>query len=259
MSANGGGTFAAILLSIPLTAVALMSVFGIPQLTAIMGTKGDAEETDLDREWGDSRRGRRHAQGDEDGWGDAEPWNEDESAEPFNEFDDELKSEEGGRPSRLGSRGRSQLGRTLRSRASAENEVAVRSNFDAEAEEKLAGSPTEGFGPPGRHENPFETKTADRGAALGNESRASSSNDFARAVRRLKTLGAEHWHVEQGLDSGSFLFVCLIDTAATSGAVHRFEAENRDVIVAVDDVIQQIVEWRRESPVTQASASSSGP
>jgi hypothetical protein len=63
----------------------------------------------------------------------------------------------------------------------------------------------------------------------------------------------DRWHLESGSTSGQFLFVCIVDPQATSGTVHRFEAEHRDPTAAVDDVIEQILDWRSESSMTRTA------
>jgi hypothetical protein len=74
--------------------------------------------------------------------------------------------------------------------------------------------------------------------------RPSSGRSFPEAIRDLSRLGVAHYHLEDGASSGSFLFVCLFSEGARSSVVHRFEAEAGDPTAAVDDVLNQIREWR---------------
>lgn len=243
MSGNGGGSFAAILLSIPLSAVALMSVFGVPKLSKIVSSIGSDSESDDEFSDSRSRSKRRAAEPDDEfSIDDAEPWgDEDEEGDTFG-------------------RAKQQRPRPVLSRASREetdefsshrDEFAMRDGDENTGEEEDAAER-----PRQRRSgsNPFEPTNSVTQAEF-RTSPGEKRSDFAGAIRRLSSMQVDHWNLEPGLTSGQFLFVCIVDPNATSGTVHRFEAESRDPAAAVDDVIQQITEWRSESTVTRSAAS----
>jgi hypothetical protein len=242
MSGNGGGSFAAILLSIPLSAVALMSVFGVPKLSKIVSSIGS--DSDSDDESDSRSRSRRRVADQEDEFSidDAEPW--DEAAHEEDSF------------------GRSKRPRPVLARASREesddfgsgrDDFATRDGDESSDESELASDRPRSRKNSG---NPFEPTNSVTQADF-RTSTGGQRSDFAGAIRRLATLKVDHWNLEPGLTSGQFLFVCIVDPNATSGTIHRFEAENRDPTAAVDDVIQQISEWRSESTITRSAATES--
>ena len=63
------------------------------------------------------------------------------------------------------------------------------------------------------------------------------------AANRLADLGIENYHLESGANPGTFLFVCLYRPAATPSVTHRFEAEGNDPLVAVNQVITKVNDW----------------
>jgi hypothetical protein len=239
MSGNGGGSFAAILLSIPLTAVALMSVFGVPQLSKIVSSLGNDHDSDDEFSDSRSRSKRRSAEADEFSIDDAEPWGEESEEDPS-----------------FG-RSKQQRPRTLLSRGSKSetDESAAEEEEEAFAMRETEEDETRGRSKRGSN-NPFEpTDTVTK--AEFRTSQGSPRSDFAAAIRRLSTMKVDRWNLEPGLTSGQFLFVCIVDPQATSGAVHRFEAEAREPAAAVDDVIQQISEWQSDSSITRTAGTES--
>jgi hypothetical protein len=240
---NGGGAFAAILLSVPLSAVALMSVFGIPQLTKIVGLNhSDDEGADIER--GRDRRGRSRKTADTN----ADLWDSEADADSA---DDELDESTATAEDRAS-------GRLMRARLGINRRRNSASDFepDEEKPDPLADAMDEpAEDPPAVTSNPFSPrkKTVELAEYTDEAAPAAGkSKNFADAVKRLGTLGVSRYHLEPGLTAGSFLFVCLVDSETANGEVHRFEAEARDPQMAVDDVIRQVSSWKNE-PLTRTA------
>lgn len=254
MSASGGGSFAAILLSIPLSAVALMSVFGIPQLSQIISSQGNDDGIDRG---GERSRGSRHrpkSTADLD----------DESFEEFDEFDEEsdapLADEERERKAPRKGLGSLRGARALRDSAASGDDVKILAQGpDSETELSDDESlPARGKG----SRNPFKADTADLDEPADETPPAAfpaKSQSFESAVRKLAPLGVDHYHLEPGLDPGTFLFVALINSKGTTGPIHRFEAEANESAAAVTDVVQQIADWRAESSGRRADGAGRQP
>jgi hypothetical protein len=246
MSGNGGGSFAAILLSIPLTAVALMSVFGIPQLSKVVSSIGGDSDDELDPDEFDSRsRSKRRASREDDlALENAEPWDaEEESDSSFGRSRKRLP-----RPSPLlESSSRTDEGEDGFS--AGRKSLLARDSFEVNpdgADEEFSGDEF-GESPKRDARHPFAPTDQPTGETL----RTGGRSNFAAAIQRLTALGVARYHLEPGLAPGDFLFVCIVPDKAASGPIHRFESEGADPAAAVDDVIQQITAWRSEGEVRQ--------
>jgi hypothetical protein len=66
---------------------------------------------------------------------------------------------------------------------------------------------------------------------------------WTEARRRLTELGIEQFHLEPGLHRDHYLFVCLFSPGDDPRVTHRFEAEAADPLAAVQDVLGQIDGW----------------
>ena len=64
------------------------------------------------------------------------------------------------------------------------------------------------------------------------------------AVVALNELGIRQYHLEPGSRANHFLFSCSYTPADNPRVTHRFEAEARQPLDAVDKVIQQVRQWR---------------
>lgn len=63
------------------------------------------------------------------------------------------------------------------------------------------------------------------------------------ASLKLNELGIKDYHLERGHADGAFLFVCLFSPGDAPHVTHRFEAEAADPLVAVSQVLGQIDQW----------------
>lgn len=60
------------------------------------------------------------------------------------------------------------------------------------------------------------------------------------AVQRLRDCGIDHYQLQPGHQPDLFHFSCLLEPAESPRVIHRFEAESSDPLGAVADVVTQI-------------------
>lgn len=65
------------------------------------------------------------------------------------------------------------------------------------------------------------------------------------AVRRLRSLGIEDYHLSPGRGE-EFHFACSYSPRNSPRVVHRFEAEAREPLAAVEKVLSQIDDWSNQ-------------
>jgi len=66
---------------------------------------------------------------------------------------------------------------------------------------------------------------------------------WRQASSKLAELGIRNYHLERGSKEESFLFVCLFSPGDAPQVTHRFEAEADDPLTAVNQVLQQLDRW----------------
>ena len=230
-------TIAAFLMSIPLSAIGLMAVFGIPQMapgSLLQKGLGQGSSQDEDVLHGDyfddeeeapasrRRRSRTSARG------------EAESAAPaFDEGNEtDRRAEASSRPGR----------------ASAWDE-------QNEASEDRGGvNPFAGRSrtSPPRNETAFETADAG-GSARERITNPRTNLTWKSARNRLTELGVTHFHLERGSTDDSFLFVCMFSPGDDPRVTRRFEAEAPEPLAAVDGVLGQIDTWMQRRFANQSA------
>jgi hypothetical protein len=87
----------------------------------------------------------------------------------------------------------------------------------------------------------------DGNAANGATADLSSSNrslTWKRAVGRLNSLGIRDYQLQAGEREGEFNFSCRLISRTNPRVIHRFEAEAADPLDAVNQVLRQIDEWK---------------
>lgn len=72
---------------------------------------------------------------------------------------------------------------------------------------------------------------------------APASITWQDARRRLADLGIDQFHLEPGLESDQYLFVCLLTPGTDERVTQRFEAEAGEPLAAVQAVLTQIDDW----------------
>ncbi len=82
---------------------------------------------------------------------------------------------------------------------------------------------------------------------LGSNRHASGTEPltWAAAVERLNEFDIRSFRLEPGDRSGQFLFICSYTSPDTPSVSYRFEATADQPLKAVENVIEQIIEWRR--------------
>lgn len=66
------------------------------------------------------------------------------------------------------------------------------------------------------------------------------------AVARLRAMGIRHFRLESGDRPDQFVFVCSFHPAGNPRITRRFEAEASDPLVAVSSALAQVEAWRRQ-------------
>lgn len=80
--------------------------------------------------------------------------------------------------------------------------------------------------------------------AAGNQQTAAT---WQSAIKQLNNLGFHNYRLQPGHQSGTFHFSCVANSTGNVQLTHRFEAEGTAPLKAVFDVIRQIKTWRQRS------------
>ncbi len=248
MSSKVGSTFVTLLMSVPLAAVGLMAVFGVPPLSSVIAaTRGlnDAGRGSNDRD----RADRKSSENQFEDWdsGSAPEWNLDgtkiDPTEGLDEVDPlDIPGENG---SKDDGRGRVSPWKN-RGRSNPDRERNQSPDSDDNSSEKLAGS---------RSLLPGDNGSRDGNSRWGSEP-SSRSMSMKESLKKLNALGVKHYHLERGSDADTWLFVCLFAPGDEARVTHRFESESDDPDRAAEETVKQIDGWllkrfRDKQPITQ--------
>ena len=208
---GSGGSFVAILLSIPLTAVALVGVVGVPKLQEILSntTSHGDDEFDEDSFSPRSRSKRGSSRGDRDKEEDASPWGDESDLKE--EFSDDLGS-------RKSPKSKSTLARNGKSKPADDGFI-----YDLkEDSDDFINKPRKRFGQSPKDTEsemyatePFKAKSPIVQAehvTPANTPRASGragSDNFASSIEKLRSMGVERFHLEPGLAAGQYRVVIV--------------------------------------------------
>lgn len=217
MSANSGGSFATVLLALPLSAIALMGVFGVPQFSSVIASPHEEEMI--------RRPGELQTSMDD--------------APRFGEFDERRATPQSEREPRPFPGSERELASSLGSSTSFGNgpQDNDRSNLGRSAHwQEEHSTPRDNTAP-----NPWANAPMAQ-----NDSNPTPSLDWRAASRRLSEMGVDRYHLERGATPESFLFVCLVSPADNPQVTHRFEAEHSDPLHAVGDVLGQVDGWLQQ-------------
>ncbi|SFI27657.1 hypothetical protein [Planctomicrobium piriforme] len=259
MGAKIASFLATLLLSIPLAAIGLMAVFGIPQLVpANSGPERDNVFRGIQNalDWRDK---------DKDADLNATPAYED--APHFGEENSSQSST--ARQSSLETRPHAHTHDDSPQKNSDAYDLRNRpgSTLASNAPLRSTGSTANSGAPPHWSEAPPMITGGDAfsGAPAAGSSLArsqvtppasssmalntSSSNgpflSWRHASLRLTELGIKNYHLERGATEGTFLFVCVFSPGDAPQVTHRFESEADDPLLAVNQVLQQVDGWMR--------------
>ncbi|QDT54570.1 hypothetical protein Pan44_26030 [Caulifigura coniformis] len=250
---GSGGSFVALLLSVPLTAVALVGVVGVPKLQEMLSPASSHGDDEFGEDGftprARSKRGSSKLGRDSDP--EAAPWDE------VGGLEDEA-DEFGGKPK--SARSRSSLARGNKSKPA---DDSFGSDLDEEPDDFFKNPPRSRFGQSPKEPEaiepmvatePFKSRpsvtTAEHTTPAPSQARP---DGFAAGVEKLRAMGVDRFHLEPGLEAGQYLFVCQVEAAGEAGTIHRFEAEAADPAAAVTEVTRQLSDWQAESSVTKTA------
>ncbi len=97
------------------------------------------------------------------------------------------------------------------------------------------------------HNQPLAIPASYQTQRASTTSKTSSSDGLTwrRAVQRLNELGIHKFRLEPGRDNGDFYFACEFSPDQDSRITRRFEAESSEPLQAVQLVLRQIDDWTR--------------
>jgi hypothetical protein len=210
MSGQTGQSLATFLLSVPVAAIGLMAVFGIPQFAAVIAAqRGETGEDPLDEldEF-------RHASADILG-------GRDPNFPPSSSRDDDHNAPRWD----SGPQG-------FADDASQEDRSPRPANFWGErrgSEFENNPAPREGFRETDAWGQPSTIQT--------------TTLTWSEARLQLADLGVDDFHLEAGSVPETFTFVAVFTPGAQPDVTYRFEAEASEPLLAVEDVVAQIEDW----------------
>ena len=251
MSSRAGSTFLTFLVSIPLAAMGLMAVFGVPPLASVIAASRGLSDTKRDFE-ADDRGSRRSGQSQFEDWdsGTAPDWKADAADLTDIEAD---STREDGEHDDLGFSKLPREGDKTDAKDSRQGKP--RSARDAfgnsdSSDDGLSGSPAL-LSPRGGAKN--RSSEFAMNSSVNLDSPPASMKD---SLKKLNSLGVKHYHLERGVDQDTWLFVCLFVPGDDTRITHRFEAESDDPDRAAAETVQQIDSWllkrfRDKQPISQ--------
>ena len=239
MSSRAGSTFVTFLMSVPLAAVGLMAVFGVPPLSSVIAATRGLNETDRGSKDTDaSNSNSREDQFKNWDSGTAPEWNSD-GATPDEDQLGDVEDISSSKPSRrTGEPG------TTGSRRGGLSSTLDLKHGDSDPTQPGSRSPR-----PGRGDSRIGLNESD-------EEPVSRPPAMKDSLKKLNALGVKHYHLERGTDQDTWLFVCLFCPSDESRVTHRFEAESDDPDRAAEETVKQLDGWllkrfRDKQPITQ--------
>ena len=224
MGSKAGSSIGTFLMSLPVSAILLMAVFGVPSFSpGVGGQSGWQNAKDL---FTNLTRGNEQAPPDT-------------STHPF-------AQNAPGHPGIAGP--------TAASEAPAWGDAGSTDSLAATAWPPSSEAPRSQFDEPQR-----PAGTADSFSrhplvshSSGGDSDEAASITWKQARLRLAELGIDRFHLEPGLDGDDFLFVCLLTPGGNPNVTRRFEAEATEPLAAVQNVLQQIEGWLAQQYANQS-------
>lgn len=265
------GQFATFAMLIPMFAVPVMAVFGIPQFAPVVASPADEQHPDWLSDDGFHRVGQADAysprsltsvSSDPDQLDLFQPWDPEASSDrdpalPSSNWTDPLQlasapgqdrrtvSPAGGSPTAAVS--------TLT------NARAGNRQPDSRSREHLpesAGSVRPPVAPTVAGQSVAQQPVPERSVAGRSASHSSEygrsrtalhpkHSTWRRAVNRLNQLGIRTYRLSPSETDGRYYFMCLVTSADDPRISRRFEAEAREPLDAVDYVLAQVEEWNQ--------------
>lgn len=239
MSSRAGSTFLTFLVSIPLAAMGLMAVFGVPPLATVIAASRGLTDSSRGVD-GDSRNGRDSTQSQFEDWDSG-------TAPEWKSGDADLTDIEGGTRDAT-STDHDELGFSKAPREEEDSHTTrSRTNGSRSKPESLESDRWADNSP----SNP-RSLLSPRGGSKAEKSRFAVNADPDRnappismkeSLKKLNSLGVKHYHLERGSDQDTWLFVCLFVPGDDARLTHRFESESDDPDRAAAETVKQIDSW----------------
>ena len=258
------GTFATLLLMVPVLSIPALAIFGIPQFAPVVASPLEEVESNPDRE----RRIGQSARGGDDLLGEMED---------APRFGSNLAEHDHPSSSRMGESvpltrpanpSQSLDEGEPRSRWQNDDGSGPRRFSDDHAGVPQRGQPMDH--PPKDWQDsgtellsPFEAggslprnRQGDGSGGLTNQrdatrpgepehSESSPELTWQAAIRQLNDLEIRNYRLQPGLGEKQVLFICSYTPSHTPSISYRFEAEADDPLKAVEKVLAQVTEWRQ--------------
>ena len=234
MSSKAGSSIGAFLLSLPVSAMLMMMVFGVPRFSP--GTQGSTGWEQA-REWIGAWQGQPGTRQDEFRQGGLDQART-ESADPFARVQ---------RGAGTGEAPRWGDGDDPRRPTRAGASDAAHDSRWPFGDSATFDSPRDAAG----HVSPSRGLEGDESGRRGQGAFDSTPLTWSGARRKLADLGIERFHLEPGLDRDEYLFVCMFTPGDDPQITQRFEAEAGDPLEAVRQVLTQIDGWLAERYATR--------
>lgn len=239
MSSRAGSTFLTFLVSIPLAAMGLMAVFGVPPLASVIAASRGLTDSNrgLDN---DEKNGRDSRQSQFEDWdsGTAPEWKPGDAdltdiehgpSDSTNADRDDLGFSKPPREEEFADTAQT---RGPRSRTKPEKPELDKWADNSPSSSRSLLSPRGG------------SKTEKSDFALNvDPDRNTPPTSMKESLKKLNSLGVKHYHLERGSDQDTWLFVCLFVPGDDTRLTHRFEAESDDPDRAAAETVKQIDTW----------------
>ncbi len=268
------GTFATLLLLIPVGAIPALAIFGIPQFAPVVASPlREGHEGDRERRVGESARAPADdlfhddsdfpARGDDapsapGRLGDSVPVPNRNAARNLPSRAHDGGNQVAGLPSRLPSWAEDPPPDDRRPSVPSRNEVSPRNEsgsnrFSARSPRttergggniRLIGDEAADSQPPQSYQRQRETPS-ERGTPAQREETGRDSLTWQNALRRLNELEIRNFRLEPSRQANQFVFICSYTPSDSPRVSYRFEAESEEPLKAVEKVLAQIDEWQQ--------------
>lgn len=231
MSSRAGSTVLTFLMSIPVAAVGLMAVFGVPPLSSVIAASRGNHDINLGFEEDDrSGRSERGATDEEaPSWSDSET---DLGSVSDIESDETDRDDLGfARSSSKGARKRSSS--PLADARSGESEDDALRFDDEKPETEKSNSKARGLKRDAANPFPEDAPASSRGSRVS----------MKESLKKLNSLNVKKYHLVPGSEPNTWLFVCMFAPGDDQKVIHRFESEDADPDQAVAKTVEQIDAW----------------
>lgn len=256
------GTFATLLLMVPVLSIPALAIFGIPQFAPVVASPLEEDEDLPDRE----RRVGQSARSSDDFFDDSENGSSSESESfeindepPRGRFGDSVAIPRRRQNVRPGSsqrwhseneledpRSSSQFDSTPNSKRP--NQKSGFDEFDSRFESQppassdrfqVASNPSTNRPREQKNDPPPDVRPEARPAVNG------QSLTWQDALRQLNDMQIRNFRLQPGLGGNQFVFICSFTPPDSPNVSYRFEAEDVDPLKAVQKVLDQLSEWQQ--------------